>query len=102
MNKTFNNAVTRAEKSQKLACDPMTSVWVSASAGTGKTKVLTDRVLSLLVNRADPNKIICLTFTKAAAAEMESRIYKNAHSRLSIHVSRSRFLNSRYLNGFTI
>ena len=70
MNKTFNNAVTRAEKSQKLACDPMTSVWVSASAGTGKTKVLTDRVLSLLVNRADPNKIICLTFTKAAAAEM--------------------------------
>ena len=74
MNKTFNNAVTRAEKSQKLACDPMTSVWVSASAGTGKTKVLTDRVLNLLVNRADPNKIICLTFTKAAAAEMESRI----------------------------
>ena len=74
MNKTINNAVTRAEKSQKLACDPMTSVWVSASAGTGKTKVLTDRVLNLLVNRADPNKIICLTFTKAAAAEMESRI----------------------------
>ena len=55
MNKTINNAVTRAEKSQKLACDPMTSVWVSASAGTGKTKVLTDRV--------------CLLYTSDAADE---------------------------------
>ncbi|SVC75669.1 uncharacterized protein METZ01_LOCUS328523, partial [marine metagenome] len=62
--------------SQRSASDPTTSVWVSASAGTGKTKVLTDRVLSLLVAGNDPQKIICLTFTRAAAAEMESRIAK--------------------------
>ncbi|MEE2761411.1 MAG: UvrD-helicase domain-containing protein, partial [Pseudomonadota bacterium] len=65
-----------ASSSQRLAADPEASVWVSASAGTGKTKVLTDRVLSLLVTVPDlePQKILCLTFTRAAAAEMETRI----------------------------
>ncbi|MBT5654986.1 MAG: double-strand break repair helicase AddA, partial [Alphaproteobacteria bacterium] len=59
---------------QYLARDFKSSVWVAASAGTGKTKVLIDRVLTLLLEGASPEKILCLTFTKAAAAEMTSRI----------------------------
>ena len=64
-----------ANASQQEAIDPHASAWVSASAGTGKTKVLTERVLSLLLSGCPPQKILCLTFTKAAAAEMESRIF---------------------------
>ncbi len=59
---------------QRQASDPQASVWVAANAGTGKTKVLTDRVLSLMVTGTQPNHILCLTFTKAAAAEMANRI----------------------------
>jgi len=59
---------------QRLATNPDVSVWVSASAGTGKTKVLTDRVLRLLLSGTKPSKILCLTFTKAAASEMALRI----------------------------
>ncbi|WP_420548373.1 double-strand break repair helicase AddA [Curvivirga sp.] len=59
---------------QRRASNPFNSVWVSASAGSGKTKVLTDRVLSLLLMRAWPEKILCITFTKAAAAEMSNRV----------------------------
>lgn len=61
---------------QRRAANPARSVWVSASAGTGKTKVLTDRVLSLLLQGTPPHKILCLTFTRAAAAEMANRINK--------------------------
>ena len=63
--------------------DPATCTWVSASAGTGKTKVLTDRVLSLLLSGAAPEKILCLTFTRAAAGEMTNRLYSSL-SRWSI------------------
>jgi len=66
--------LTRAEDAQRLAADPTASVWVGASAGTGKTKVLTDRVLTLLLTETKPERILCLTFTKAAAAEMSNRI----------------------------
>ena len=59
---------------QRRAANPGRSVWVSASAGTGKTKVLTDRVLSLLLAGTRPHRILCLTFTRAAAAEMAIRI----------------------------
>lgn len=59
---------------QTRSSDPSKSVWVSASAGTGKTKVLTDRVLRLLLSGIKPQKILCLTFTKAAASEMLERI----------------------------
>lgn len=59
---------------QKQAADPAASVWVSASAGTGKTKVLTDRVLSLLLSGVSPMRILCLTYTNAAAAEMANRL----------------------------
>ena len=61
---------------QRKASDPLHSVWVEASAGTGKTKVLSDRVLRLLLNGIKPSKILCLTYTKAAAVEMSSRIAK--------------------------
>jgi ATP-dependent helicase/nuclease subunit A len=63
-------------KQQRLASDPFSSVWVSASAGSGKTKVLTDRVLNLLLLSGNPEKILCLTYTKAAASEMSNRINK--------------------------
>lgn len=59
---------------QVSAAIPTKSVWVQASAGTGKTKVLSDRFLRLLLNGADASKILCLTYTKAAAVEMSNRI----------------------------
>lgn len=70
----------QANQAQRRAADPLVSAWVGASAGSGKTKVLTDRVLRLLLPRpdgqpgSDPEKILCLTFTKAAAGEMALRI----------------------------
>jgi len=59
---------------QALAADPRVHAALSASAGTGKTQVLTARVLLLLLQGAPPESILCLTFTKAAAAEMANRI----------------------------
>jgi len=59
---------------QQIASNPKNSAWVFASAGSGKTKILTDRVLRLLLDNVSPSKILCLTFTKVAAAEMQSRI----------------------------
>lgn len=65
----------KLEGNQRLAVDPLDSVWLSASAGTGKTQVLSARVLRLLL-RPDvrPENILCLTFTKAGAAEMANRV----------------------------
>jgi ATP-dependent helicase/nuclease subunit A len=62
------------DEAQALAADPRVHAALSASAGTGKTQVLTARVLLLLLNGARPESILCLTFTKAAAAEMATRI----------------------------
>lgn len=59
---------------QAGATDPRASVWVSASAGTGKTTILTQRVLRLLLGGTAPECILCLTYTKAAAAEMAGRV----------------------------
>src|SRR6266576_3450807 len=70
-------ATTRAGEAaaiQRQALGPEASVWVSASAGTGKTKVLTDRLLALMIDGTDPARILCLTFTRAAAAEMANRV----------------------------
>ncbi len=69
-----SHLLTAATAKQRAAADPAASVWVAASAGTGKTKVLTDRVLALLLAGTLPQRILCLTFTKAAAAEMANRI----------------------------
>ena len=66
-----------ASAAQRAAADPGASVWVAASAGSGKTKVLSDRVLSLLLSGTRPERILCLTFTRAAAAEMAVRV--NSH-----------------------
>lgn len=63
-----------ATSQQRAAANPSKSVWVEASAGTGKTKVLSDRVLRLLLNGVNPQRILCLTYTKAAAVEMNTRI----------------------------
>ena len=59
---------------QYAAAQPDRSVWVSANAGTGKTRVLVDRIARLLLDGAKPEKILCLTFTKTGAAEMAERI----------------------------
>ncbi|MBX7457106.1 double-strand break repair helicase AddA [Qipengyuania sp. 1NDH17] len=60
---------------QADSVNPLESVWLSASAGTGKTQVLSARVLRLLLQPgADPSQILCLTFTKAGAAEMAVRV----------------------------
>jgi ATP-dependent helicase/nuclease subunit A len=62
------------EGDQRRASDPQAHAALSASAGTGKTQVLTARVLRLLLGGVDPGAILCLTFTKAGAAEMANRI----------------------------
>ncbi|MGN6771807.1 MAG: double-strand break repair helicase AddA [Rhizobiaceae bacterium] len=60
---------------QALASDPENSAWVSAHAGSGKTHVLAQRVIRLLLDGAEPGKILCLTYTKAAAANMSNRVF---------------------------
>ncbi|MEY9779261.1 double-strand break repair helicase AddA [Sinorhizobium fredii] len=61
---------------QSLASDPARSAWVSANAGSGKTHVLTQRVIRLLLAGCRPSAILCLTYTKAAASEMSNRIFE--------------------------
>ena len=68
---------TEAGKHQALASDPANSVWVSANAGSGKTHVLSKRVMRLLLGGADPSKILCLTYTRSAAANMSNRVFAN-------------------------
>ena len=67
-------ALPQLQGDQARAADPRAHAALSASAGTGKTQVLTGRVLRLLLAGAAPETILCLTFTKAAAAEMANRI----------------------------
>lgn len=67
---------TAPDEQQRKASDPQSSVWVSANAGSGKTHALTTRVARLLLSGSQPQHILCLTFTKAAAAEMSARLYK--------------------------
>src|SRR5215211_7534406 len=62
-------------RDQRRAADPRASAWVSANAGAGKTKVLTDRVVRLLLAGAPPGRILCLTFTKSAAANMAIKVF---------------------------
>ncbi|MEM9756424.1 MAG: UvrD-helicase domain-containing protein, partial [Pseudomonadota bacterium] len=64
-----------ATRAQVAAADPRGSSWLMANAGSGKTRVLTNRVAWLLLNGAPPERILCLTFTKAAAAEMQNRLF---------------------------
>ena len=65
-----------ATHAQILASNPNASTWLSANAGSGKTRVLTDRVARLLLEGTSPENILCLTYTKAAASEMQNRLFK--------------------------
>ena len=69
--------LNRATAAQHQAANPRQSIWVSANAGTGKTHVLTWRVLRLLVDGAEPSAILAITYTRTAAAEMRNRIYNS-------------------------
>ncbi len=64
-----------ATLAQNRAADPGTSTWLGANAGSGKTRVLTDRVARLLLDGVRPERILCLTYTKAAAMEMQNRLF---------------------------
>lgn len=65
-----------ATLAQVRAARPDASTWVAANAGSGKTRVLTDRVVRLLLHGTEPQKILCLTYTKAAASEMQNRLFE--------------------------
>jgi ATP-dependent helicase/nuclease subunit A len=65
-----------ASAQQRKASEPGINAWVAANAGSGKTRVLVDRVIRLLLDGAEPERILCLTFTKAAAAEMANRLFE--------------------------
>ena len=64
-----------ATRAQVRAADPAASTWLSANAGSGKTRVLIDRVARLLLGGTEPQRILCLTYTKAAASEMQNRLF---------------------------
>jgi len=68
--------VAAASQAQRDAADPARSVFVEANAGSGKTRVLVDRVARLLLGGAAPERILCVTFTKAAAGEMQTRLFR--------------------------
>jgi ATP-dependent helicase/nuclease subunit A len=76
-NRAIPNAVLDV---QHQAADPKVSAWVSANAGSGKTYVLAQRVIRLLLDGTDPAKILCLTYTKAAAANMANRVFERLAS----------------------
>ena len=59
---------------QSIASSPDHSIWVNANAGSGKTKVLVDRIIKLLISKVEPSAILCITYTKAAAQEISQRI----------------------------
>ncbi|NHK28278.1 double-strand break repair helicase AddA [Parvularcula flava] len=80
MSETLDQLLARTTASQRSAAAPGTSAWVAANAGSGKTKVLTDRVMRLLLAGHQPSKLLCITFTKAAAAEMADRLFKRLGS----------------------
>jgi ATP-dependent helicase/nuclease subunit A len=73
---TAGDPILAGVANQRRAADPDFSVWVSANAGAGKTHVLTARIVNLLLREMRPSAILCLTFTKAAAAEMRERLAK--------------------------
>lgn len=67
--------VAEATRNQNVAASPGVTAWVTANAGSGKTKVLIDRVARLLLEGAKPEAVLCITYTKAAAAEMKDRLF---------------------------
>ncbi|WP_186399199.1 double-strand break repair helicase AddA [Stappia sp. P2PMeth1] len=80
---TFEIPLATREK-QARAADPLRSAWVSANAGSGKTFVLARRVIRLLLAGTAPSRILCLTFTKAAASEMATRVFETLGSWIAL------------------
>lgn len=74
------SAPDAATQAQIAAARPDLSTWLAANAGSGKTQVLTDRVARLLLDGVDPQHILCLTYTKAAASEMQNRLFRRLGS----------------------
>ena len=72
-----DDPIADATLRQRRASDPSVSAWVGASAGSGKTQVLTNRILRLLLSGARPESLLCLTYTRAAAANMATRLYRD-------------------------
>jgi ATP-dependent helicase/nuclease subunit A len=72
----MTSAIDHATQQQTLAARPDHHIHVEANAGSGKTRVLVNRVARLLLNGSPPDKILCLTYTKAAAGEMKSRLFQ--------------------------
>lgn len=70
------DAIAEATRAQKEAAHPHVSVFVTANAGSGKTKVLVDRIARLLLEGSKPSAFLCITYTKAAAAEMQRRLFE--------------------------
>lgn len=68
--------MNEATQAQIAAAEPQESTWLGANAGSGKTRVLTNRVARLLLAGVPPQNILCLTYTKAAAGEMQNRLFK--------------------------
>ena len=66
---------TQVRELQRRVSNPDISAWVAANAGSGKTHVLVQRVIRLLLTGVAPEKILCITFTKAAAANMAERVF---------------------------
>src|SRR5580692_5741932 len=66
---------TQVQDLQRAVANPDVSAWVAANAGSGKTHVLAQRVINLLLKGVEPEKILCITFTKAAAANMAKRVF---------------------------
>ncbi len=70
------NPIAEATRRQRRAADPGAAAWVSAHAGSGKTHVLVTRVIRLMLEGTAPGRILCLTYTRAAAAEMKNRLFE--------------------------
>jgi ATP-dependent helicase/nuclease subunit A len=73
--RTADTIPPEVRRRQGEASDPKVSAWVAANAGSGKTHVLAQRVINLLLEGVQPEKILCITFTKAAAANMAKRVF---------------------------
>jgi ATP-dependent helicase/nuclease subunit A len=73
--RTPDSIPSEVRRRQSAASDPEVSAWVAANAGSGKTYVLAQRVINLLLKGVEPEKILCITFTKAAAANMSKQVF---------------------------
>ncbi len=76
MAKRLDRIPDEEKQDRLLATDPALHAWVAANAGSGKTTILRNRVIRLLLSGTSPDRILCLTYTKAAAAEMQNRIFE--------------------------